>query len=90
MIYLKKIIGSIYTGVSDDFQRGLFPIFRCVKAENHDLGVVEMEVIRLGNIYGKDKGTGFAGNVWDKNGISPTLNTMQVVHIIMEQMLHTV
>lgn len=38
---MKQIIGSIYTGVSDDFQRGLFPIFRCVKAENHDLGVVE-------------------------------------------------
>ena len=32
--------------------------------------------VRLGNIYGEDKGTGFAGNVWDKDAISPTLTTM--------------
>ena len=31
---------------------------------------------RLFNIYGEDKGTGFAGNVWDINTISPTLTTM--------------
>ena len=61
-----EVIGSIYTGVSDDFQRGVYPIARCVKAENHDLGVVLMEQRRLGNLYGDDRGTGFAGNVWDK------------------------
>ena len=33
--------------------------------------------LRLGNIYGREKGTSFAGNVYDKNAISPTLNTMQ-------------
>lgn len=32
--------------------------------------------IRLGNIYGENFGTGYAVNVWDKNGISPTLTTM--------------
>ena len=31
----------------------------------------------LGNLYGDDYGTGYAGNVWDKNGISPTLMNMQ-------------
>lgn len=72
-----EIIGSIYTSVSDDFQRGVYPIARCVKAENHDLGVVLMEQRRLGNLYGDDRGTGFAGNVWDKNYISPSLTTMQ-------------
>lgn len=76
---MKEIIGSIYTGVSDDFQRGLFPIFRCIKAENHDLGVVEMEVRQIGNLWGED--TEFdnktSGRVYDENGISPTLNTMQ-------------
>lgn len=70
-------MGSIYTGVSDDFQGGVYPIARCVKAENHDLGVVLMEQRRLGNLYGDDRGTGFAGNVWDKNYISPSLTTMQ-------------
>lgn len=32
---------------------------------------------RIGNIYGDDKGTGFAGNVWDNNSVLPTLTTMQ-------------
>ena len=32
---------------------------------------------RIGNVYGEQFGTGYAGNVWDKNAISPTLMTMQ-------------
>ena len=56
-----EVIGSIYTGVTADFQRGLYPIARCVKAGNHDLGVVLMKQRRLGNLYGDDRGTGFAG-----------------------------
>ena len=72
-----EVIGSIYAGVSDDFQRGVYPIARCVKAENHDLGVVLMEQRRLGNLYGDARGTGFVGNVWDKNYISTSLTTMQ-------------
>lgn len=36
-----------------------------------------MEQKRLGNLYGDDRGTCFAGNVWDKNYISPSLTTMQ-------------
>lgn len=35
------------------------------------------EVKRLGNLYGEDKGTGYVGNVWDEEGICPTLTTMQ-------------
>lgn len=31
----------------------------------------------IGNIYGKDFGTGYAGGVWDKNHVCPTLTTMQ-------------
>ena len=31
---------------------------------------------RIGNIYGPQFGTGYAGNIWDKNGISPSLMTM--------------
>ncbi len=33
--------------------------------------------ICLGNIYSKKNGTGYAGNVWDCKGISPTLRTFQ-------------
>lgn len=36
-----------------------------------------MEIHRLGNIYGENRGTGFAGNVWDKEKLSPTITTMQ-------------
>lgn len=32
--------------------------------------------LRLFNIYGERFGTGYAGNVWDKDSISPTLMTM--------------
>lgn len=79
----KEILGTIYTQVSDDFQRGIYPIARTIKAETHDLAVVyavrgaDMEVKHLGNVYGEQFGTGYAGNVWDKNGISPTLMNMQ-------------
>ena len=31
---------------------------------------------RLFNIYGENRGTGFAGNVWDIQGLSPTITTM--------------
>lgn len=30
---------------------------------------------RIGNIYGPNRGTGFAGNVWDKEFLAPTLTT---------------
>lgn len=36
-----------------------------------------MEIERLGNIFGEDKGTGYAGNVWNKSKLCPTLQTMQ-------------
>ena len=32
---------------------------------------------RIGNLYGDDRGTGVAGNVWNKNAISPTITTCQ-------------
>ena len=35
----------------------------------------EIRPIRIGNIYGGNRGTGFAGNVWDKDGLSPTITT---------------
>lgn len=41
-----KILGTIYTDVSEDFQRGLYPIARCIKASAHDLGIVQMQTER--------------------------------------------
>lgn len=73
-----EVIGSIYTEVSDNFQKGIIGggISRCVKAEKHDLGVVLMEEKRIGNIYGFDGGN-YAGNVYDVNNCSPTIRTCQ-------------
>lgn len=36
-----------------------------------------MDARFLGNINNKDFGTSYAGAVWDKNLLCPTLNTMQ-------------
>ena len=43
-------------------------------------GVVEVELnnpMRIGNVYGEQFGTGYAGNVRSKEGVSPALTTMQ-------------
>ena len=32
--------------------------------------------VRISNIYGGDKGTRYAGNIWDDNGLSLAINTM--------------
>ena len=45
-----------------------------------DKRVIEPEDInpvRIGNIYGEQFGTGYAGNVWDKDSVSPTIMTAQ-------------
>ena len=40
-----------------------------------DLEDSKVKCLRLGNIYGENYGTGYAGNVWSKKGLSPTLTT---------------
>lgn len=72
----KYVLGSIYTDASDDFQKGILPIARCIKAEKHDLGVVVMQERKLGNIYGFEGGN-YAGNVYDGEMLSPTIRTYQ-------------
>lgn len=69
-----EVIGSIYTGVSDDFQRGVYPIARCVKVENHDLGVIMADVNVIGSLESKFEST---NRIYDVGGCSPTLSTMQ-------------
>lgn len=69
-----EILGSIYTGVSDDFQGGVYPIARCVKAENHDLGVIMADVNVIGSLEAKFEST---NRIYDVGGCSPTLSTMQ-------------
>lgn len=45
----KKVLGSLYTESSKNFQTGIYPISRCIKAEKHDLGVIEIEGKQIEN-----------------------------------------
>lgn len=58
------------------FKREYAGLARTIKAERHDLGVVEMNEKKLGNIYGFDGGN-YAGNVYDDKGLSPTIRAYQ-------------
>lgn len=69
-----EILGSIYTGASANFQRGVYPIARCVKAEQHDLGVIMADVNVIGSLEAKFEST---NRIYDVGGCSPTLSTMQ-------------
>lgn len=37
----------------------------------------DVNPVRIGNIYGEQFGTGYAGNVWDQDSVSPTIMTTQ-------------
>lgn len=65
-----EVIGSIYTGASDDFQRGVYPIARCVKAENHDLGVIMADVNVIGSLETKFEST---NRIYDVGGVQSNI-----------------
>lgn len=72
-----EVIGSIYTEVSENFQKGIIGggISRCVKAEKHDLGVVLMNEVKvIGSLESKFEST---NRIYDVGACSPTLSTMQ-------------
>ena len=71
-----EVIGSIYTEVSERFQKGIISggISRCVKAEKNDLQVVMADVNVLGSLEAKFEST---NRIYDVRGCSPTLSTMQ-------------
>lgn len=60
-----EVLGSLYVGVSKEFQRGVFPIARCVKAENHDLGVIMADVNVIGSLEAKFEST---NRIYDVGG----------------------
>lgn len=49
------------------------PMFTLTSQDRH--GVLEAK--RIGGIFDNEKGKHQAGSVWDKNGLAPTLDTMQ-------------
>ena len=65
-----EVIGSIYTGVSADFQRGVYPIARCVKAENQDLGVIMADVNVIGSLEAKFEST---SRIYDVRGVQSNI-----------------
>lgn len=62
------------------YKNGLRNICENIESGKGYEGVVEVspnKPVRMGNVYGEQFGTGYAGNVWDKDGVSPALMTMQ-------------
>lgn len=73
---MEEILGSIYCNNSEIFVIRLMKnMFKTIKAESHDLGVV-MKEKKIGNLYGFSGGN-YAGNVYEKNNLCPTINTCQ-------------
>ena len=80
---VKKLLNSSF--VQEKLRIQMTDTYGCLLARDYkDPKCVPVEdntktnsPIRLGNIYDERFGTGYAGNVWDENGISPTLQTMQ-------------
>ena len=73
---MEEIVGSIYCNNSELFGTRLMKnMFKTIKAEKHDLGVV-MKEKKIGNLYGFSGGN-YAGNVYEKNNLCPTINTCQ-------------
>lgn len=61
-----EVLGSIYTEVSDRFQKGIIVgISRCVKAEKHDLGVIMADVNVIGSLDAKFEST---NRIYDVGG----------------------
>lgn len=63
-----EVLGSIYTEVSDRFQKGIIgggDISRCVKAEKHDLGVIMADVNVIGSLEAKFEST---NRIYDVGG----------------------
>lgn len=74
---MEEILGSIYCNNSDKFGTRLMKnAFRTIKAEKNDLVVVFMEVKIIGQMDNTlDHTFESANRIYDKNGLSPTINT---------------
>lgn len=73
-----EILGSIYYKASQPYQRGISPLARGIKAEQHDLAVVIAEspvkVKQLGNILPTStRDNPNQGRVYDTQGLSPAI-----------------
>ena len=67
-----EVVGSIYTEVSERFQKGIISggISRCVKAEKNDLGVVMADVNVLGSLEAKFEST---NRIYDVGGVQSNI-----------------
>lgn len=72
-------VGTVYAGTSDNYQRGICPVARTVKAQKHDLALAGMKVKQLGNMDADRENfkNPQCGRVYDSSGLSPTITTCQ-------------
>ena len=79
--FTKSVIGTTAPEFRTIGQRDL--VYQCdgvmgaLTATDYKQPKQILEAERLFNIYGDDKGTGYAGNVYDKEKLCPTLTSMQ-------------
>ena len=71
---LEDDVDERYYISNDKVEKFLEQLFSNIKKESEK---DDNTPIRPGNVYGEQFGTGYAGNVWDTNAISPALMTMQ-------------
>ena len=68
---VKRLTGNVFNQANDRLQEKDY----CNTLLARDYK--DPKCVCIGNIYGEKIGTGMAGNVWDKEGLSPALMTMQ-------------
>lgn len=74
---LEKNVDEKYYLPDDRIEKILNSSFMKEKKLKCSLKEEDAAPIRIGNIYDENYGTGYAGNVWDTDGVSPTLQTAQ-------------
>lgn len=100
VIEMEEVLGSLYVGKSDKFQKGmsvntdisktLMTGGECaiILGNTEDENMDAESPVRLGNVYDEKFGPSFGGGVWDTDGIAPTLKTTAAAsqqHVVVHQ-----
>ena len=92
----KKVLGGIYTDVSEDFNRGLYPnMSRTLKATKNDAGVIERQVVAMRGRNPDNPSDRTAGSPTEQrlepnsDGICNTLTSVCKDNMILERKILT-
>ena len=87
----KKVMGGIYTDVTENFNRGLYPdVSRTVKAVKNDAGCIERQIVHMRGRNPENPSDRTAGTPTEQrlevnsDGICGTLTTVQKDNLLLE------